>query len=90
VDSSASPEEDVSAFDKVLPFKSVVDSVGAVSEAMTDALRQASPKEAEVTFGLNVSVESGQLTTLIVKGGGTATFSIRLLWAASEAQPEGA
>ena len=86
VTGSGSAEEDVSALSKVMPFDSVVESVAAVSQAMTDALRRARPNEAEITFGLDVAVESGQLTSLIVKGSGKATFSIRLLWTASAEQ----
>jgi hypothetical protein len=86
VGGSVTAEEDVSAFSKVVPFDSVVDSVAAVSQAMTDALRRARPNEAEITFGLDVALEAGQLTSLIVKGSGTATFAIRLLWTASTDQ----
>lgn len=78
------PEEDVSALTRAVPFDSLVSSISAVSQAMTDALRRARPEEAEVTFGVDVSLESGQLTSLIVKGNGTATFTIRLLWKSSD------
>lgn len=73
-------EEDVSALSEILPFDSVVESVASVSQAMTDALRRAKPEEAELTFGLDVTLQAGTLTSVIVKGGGTSTFTIRLLW----------
>jgi Trypsin-co-occurring domain 1 len=73
-------EEDVTALTKIVPFESVIESVASVSRAMTDALSRAKPEEAEVTFGLDVSLEAGSLTSMIVKGGGTSTFTIRLLW----------
>jgi hypothetical protein len=73
-------EEDVSALSRIVPFESVVQSVASISQAMTDALRRAKPEEAEVTFGLDVTLEAGNLTSMIVKGGGTSTFTIRLLW----------
>jgi hypothetical protein len=73
-------EEDVSALSKIVPFDSVVDSVASISQAMTEALRRAKPEEAEVTFGLDIALEAGSLTSMIVKGGGTSTFTIRLLW----------
>jgi hypothetical protein len=75
-------ERDVSALDRVLPFDGIVDSVAAVASAMTEALRRASPEEAEVQFGVDVGVESGNLTSLLVKGTGMATLSVRLLWKA--------
>jgi Trypsin-co-occurring domain 1 len=73
-------EEDVGALSRIVPFESVVESVASVSQAMTDALRRAKPEEAEVTFGLDVTLEAGNLTSMIVKGGGRSTFTIRLLW----------
>jgi hypothetical protein len=33
-----------------------------------------------VKFGIDAAVESGHLTSLLVKGVGTATFEVRLLW----------
>jgi Trypsin-co-occurring domain 1 len=73
-------EEDVSAFSEVLDFRGLTSSVAEVATAMTDALRRAAPDEGEVTFGIDATVETGKLTSLIVKGGGTATFQVRLLW----------
>lgn len=76
-------EKDVSALERVLPFDGIVDSVAAVASAMTEALRRAKPEEAEVQFGVDIGVESGKLTSLLVKGSGTATLTVRLLWKAS-------
>jgi hypothetical protein len=73
-------EQDVTGLGTILPFDDLTKSVTEVAKAMTDALRRARPDEAEVTFGLDVAVESGKLTSLIVKGSGTATFQVRLLW----------
>ncbi|GEL94020.1 CU044_2847 family protein [Cellulomonas composti] len=77
-------EQDVSALGDVLAFSDLTESVGRVARAMTDALRRARPDEAEVTFGLDVAVEAGRLTSLVVKGGATATFQVRLLWKSSD------
>lgn len=76
-------EEDVSALSDVLSFDDLAESVARISRSMTDALRRARPDEAEVTFGVDVAVEAGRLTSLLVKGGATATFGVRLLWKAS-------
>lgn len=76
-------EKDVSALSEILPFDGIVDSVAAVASAMTEALRRAQPEEAEIQFGIDVGVESGKLTSLLVKGSGTATLTVRLLWKAS-------
>ncbi len=75
----ASPERDV-GITRVLSFDGLVDSIGAIAESMTRALRAAKPDEAEVEFGVDVGVEAGELTSLIVKGSGTATLRIKLAW----------
>jgi hypothetical protein len=38
------------------------------------------PSKATVTFGIDVAVEPGQLTAMLVKGGGNATLEITLEW----------
>jgi hypothetical protein len=76
-------ERDVSALDRVLRFDGIVNSVAAVAGAMTEALRRAKPEEAEVQFGVDIGVEAGELTSLLVKGSGSATLTVRLLWKAS-------
>ncbi len=73
-------ERDVSALGTVLRFDDIVESVSAVASAMTEALKQARPEEAEIQFGVDIGVESGKLTSLLVKGSGTATLTVRLLW----------
>jgi hypothetical protein len=47
---------------------------------LTTALKKVKPKKASVEFGLEVAVESGKLTTLLVKGTGTANLKIALEW----------
>jgi Trypsin-co-occurring domain 1 len=74
-----SPERDV-AIGRVLSFDGLTKSIGAVAESMTHALRAAKPSEAEVEFGVDVGIEPGELTALIVKGTGTATLRIKLTW----------
>jgi Trypsin-co-occurring domain 1 len=44
------------------------------------------PKQATVKFGMELAIESGQLTTVIVKGSGTGNLEITLEW---EAEPKG-
>jgi hypothetical protein len=41
-------------------------------------LEKVKPKKASVEFGLEVAVESGKLTTLLVKGASTANLKITL------------
>jgi hypothetical protein len=75
----ASPERDV-AIGRLLSFDGLTRSIGAVAESMTQALRAAKPSEAEVEFGVDIGVEAGELTSLIVKGTGTATLRVKLTW----------
>jgi NTP-dependent ternary system trypsin peptidase co-occuring protein len=75
------PEADVS-IGKIFSFQGVVDSVRSVADAINTALKEAKPDRASVEFGVDMSVDSGALTGLIVKGTGGATLTIRLEWGA--------
>jgi hypothetical protein len=71
-------EEDV-AF-KLFSFQGVTDAIEAIATAVDAAMQKVKPKKASIEFGVEVAVESGQLTTLLVKGSGTANFKIALEW----------
>jgi Trypsin-co-occurring domain 1 len=43
------------------------------------------PKQARVKFGMELAIELGQLTAVIVKGSGTGNLEITLEW---EADPK--
>ena len=75
----ATQEEDVSALGK-LPFDDVADSIDLITRRVQSALARAKPRRATVEFGLDIAVESGQLTSMLVKGSGTATLTITLEW----------
>jgi len=63
-------EEDV-AF-KLLSFEQMTDTIEHVSNALTAALKKVKPKKASVEFGLEIAVEAGKLTALLVESGGKA------------------
>jgi hypothetical protein len=85
-----SPEEDVS-IKQILSFDGVVDSIQAISERLSEALKTITPDKAAIEFGVDVGVESGALTALIVKGTGSATIKITLEWdSGSRADPSAA
>ena len=44
------------------------------------ALKKAKPKKASVEFGLEIAVEAGKLTALLMESSGTATLKIALEW----------
>jgi hypothetical protein len=74
---TGSAEADVK-IGEILSFQGVVDSIQAVSDSVARAIEHAKPDSASVEFGVDVGVEAGQLTSLLVKGSGTATLTITL------------
>ncbi len=90
------PEREVGIFgnrqkpSQALQLEDVGDSIGAIAAAMSAAIARVAPDEAEVEFGVDVGLESGQLTSLLVKGTGNATLKVRLLWKkGTDAKPAG-
>ena len=73
-----SGEEDV-AFD-VLLFEEVATAIEGIAATVTAALQKVRPHKATVEFGLELGVESGKLTSLLVKGTGKANLKIVLEW----------
>ncbi len=71
-------EEDV-AF-KLLSFDEVTNTIEGIAGSLNAALQKVKPKKASVEFGLEVAVESGKLTSLLVNSSGTATLKITLEW----------
>jgi hypothetical protein len=81
----ADPERNVSILgrrkdQKPFELDDVGRSIASIAQTVTGALVQIAPDEAEVEFGVDIGVESGQLTSLLVKGTATATLKVRLLW----------
>ena len=72
--------EDVS-FD-AKQFQPVADAIEGVVAMLAAPLRKARPKKASVKFGMELAIESGQLTAVIVKGSGKANLEISLEWEA--------
>jgi hypothetical protein len=72
IQSSVRGEEDIAA--TTFSFKEVTDKVEGVAAAVMDTLKKVKPQSASVEFGIEVAVESGQLTALLVKGTSTANL----------------
>ena len=51
-----------------------------VAETLKEVDKTVKPDKFSVTFGLEVAVESGELTALIVKGTGKANLEITMEW----------
>lgn len=72
--------EDVS-FD-VKQFQPVADAIEGVVQMIAAPIQKVKPKKATVTFGMELAIESGELTAVIVKGSGRANLEITLEWEA--------
>lgn len=67
------------AFEKY-NLENVEKSIIAISEKMANVMAHVKPDKACVEFGIELGVESGKLTSLLVKGEGKGTFKITLEW----------
>jgi len=49
-------------------------------QAIAEPINRAKPSKATVKFGMELAVESGKLTAMLVKGSGKANLEISLEW----------
>ncbi len=65
-------------------FKEATKAIKSIAEDVTDTLKDigdtVKPDKFSVKLGLQIGVESGELTALIVKGTGTANLEITMEW----------
>lgn len=66
-----------------LPFDDIAPALEGITSAIKETLEKAKPKKASVKFGLEMSIESGNLTAAIVKGSGKANLEVTLEWGES-------
>jgi hypothetical protein len=64
----------------LLSFKEVTDAIEGIGQSVLTTLQKVKPRKASVEFGVEVALESGQLTALLVKGTGTSNLKITLEW----------
>ncbi len=69
-------------------FDTVASTVRSLSTKLVDSVKAASPTKFSVELGFDFTVESGSLTTLLVKGEGSASVKVTLEWDQS-AKPGG-
>jgi len=66
------------------PFQEITAAVKSVTGELAGTLKEISqtvqPDKISVKLGLEIAVESGQLTALIVKGAGKANLEIAMEW----------
>jgi len=73
-------EEDVASSSRIYSFDRIRDALEGVASEVVTALARVKPQRATVEFGIDIAVESGQLTALLVKGTGTTTLKVTLEW----------
>ncbi|NER50383.1 MAG: hypothetical protein F6J92_27675 [Symploca sp. SIO1A3] len=71
-------ESDVSSNYQYL--KQATDAIEGIANTLKQSLEKIQPTKATVEFGLEFGYESGQITAMIVKGGGKANLKITLEW----------
>ena len=81
VEATLLPGEEEVSF-KALPAQEIFDAVEGIAQAVVTALQKVKvkPRKASVELGLEVGLESGHLTALLVKGTGTANLKLTLEW----------
>jgi hypothetical protein len=83
VEVASTGREDV-GFD-VKQFQPVADAIEGMVQMIAAPIQKVKPKKASVKFGMELAIESGQLTAVIVRGSGKGNLEILLEW---EAQPK--
>lgn len=71
-------EEDVAL--QVPSFSEVGKTIEGIAESLLTAIKKVRPTGTTVEFGLEIGVESGKLTTMLVKGTSSATLKVTLAW----------
>jgi Trypsin-co-occurring domain 1 len=61
-------------------FQPVADAIEGVVQMIAAPIQKVKPKKATVKFGMELAIESGHLTAVIVKGSGKANLEITLEW----------
>ena len=80
VEVASTGREDV-GFD-VKQFQPVADAIEGVVQMIAAPIQKVKPKKATVKFGMELAIEAGQLTAVIVKGSGKGNLEITLEWEA--------
>ncbi|WP_093799089.1 CU044_2847 family protein [Streptomyces sp. Wb2n-11] len=65
----------------------LTDVVQGVVQSLRAGLRPPAPVEVAVTFGIELSAQSGKVIGVLADGGGTASVSVSLTWTEPVADP---
>jgi plastocyanin domain-containing protein len=61
-------------------FHDVTGAIEGIAEAMVSTLKKIKPQRACVEFGIEIALEAGQLTALLIKSSGSSNLKITLEW----------
>lgn len=61
-------------------FEDFAASLEALTRKLHDTIKKIEPTKASIEFGIEVGVEAGKLTALLVKGSGKANLKVILEW----------
>lgn len=64
----------------IFEFKAIKNQIVSISKALVEPLKEVAPSKITLEFGIDIGVESGELTSLLVKGTGNANIKISLEW----------
>ena len=81
-DVSFDPKQFQPVADAILRWRGYANE--GVVQMIATPIQKARPKKATVKFGMELAIESGQLTAVIVKGSGKANLEITLEWERSD------
>ncbi len=62
------------------PFIEVSGAIESLTKEIAETVQKVKPDKARVRFGIDVGIESGKLTPLLVKDASTANIEITLEW----------
>ena len=85
VQRGANASADIAALDR-LDLDGISSALSGPAQMARDAMAHVAPDSATVEFGLDVKLESGKLTGLLVSGSGEASLKVTLTWRNSESQ----
>lgn len=79
---SPGPREEDVAF-RPVSLQGLADTMGGIATEIFAGLKRVHPDKITVEFGVEVALEAGQLTALVLKGTGAANFTISMEWSAN-------
>jgi Trypsin-co-occurring domain 1 len=78
IEASVLGEQEVASTE--FSFTDATSTIEAISKDLMSVLKRVEPKKATVKFGVELAIESGKLTAMLVKGSAKANVEITLEW----------